>query len=222
MSIYRPTPQEIQHIVQRGADKWPALATRWQRAADILHDEDLCWSGRTWRSMSQSTASNFYAVDFNGCGCFDFLAEGVRVSGRVFCKHKLALLAYRELMAPHIKHRLIGDIGDSLRRKRARIYARSLLLTYTGADGRVGLTAYADESDKIPTPICAVRYKGERGILPTTERDLYLFATWLAAADLEPSNTLTNAFEPAPPGWDALAAEGLHWNGAAHVAQPGD
>jgi hypothetical protein len=222
MSLYRPTALEIEQIVRRGAAKWPDLASRWQRAAQILHADDLFWSGRTWRTMSQSDPSHFYAVDFSGCGCHDFLAEGARVRGRVFCKHKLALLTYCELMAPHIKRRLIGDIGDSLRRKRARTYARTLLLSYTGPDGRAGIAAYADERDKISTSICAVVYKGERGILPASEVDLYRFAEWLGSADPEPGATPSTAFEPAPPGWDALAADDIHWNGASDAWQPAD
>lgn len=222
MSLYRPTALEIDHIVRRGADKWPQLASRWQRAAEILHDGDPFWSGRTWRCMSQTDPSQFYAVDFSGCGCHDFLAEGVQVRGRIFCKHKLALLAYRELMAPHIKNRLCGDIGNSSHRQRARTYARTLLLTYTGPDGRAGLTAYADERDKIPTPVCAVVYKGERGILPATEVDLYRFAEWLGGADPEPPAPSVITFEPAPPGWDAMVADGIHWNGATDAWQHAD
>lgn len=210
MNIYKPTEVEVMSMMRRSLEKLPQMKEQWQKAVQLLLEESLWWSNKTWKCTSQSNPAHAYNVNFTSCTCEDFATHAQVVHEKAYCKHKLTLLAYRELMAVHIKNRFAGDAEDSSSRRRARAFAKSLLLGSVTPDGRPIIEAYADHRDKIPTVICAVTYK-LRGILPKTESDLYKFARWLAEAEPEPRYHYST-FCAAPDGWDALAAEGFVLN----------
>ena len=129
-----------------------------------------------------------------------------------FCKHKLALLAYRELMAPHIQVRLVGAVDRQGDRNVARLQPNAALLTGKDADGRPLLAYMSRFEHRAPTPLCAVRWT-ERGTLPRSEADLAAFARWLALAAPIASG------EPAPAGWDDLVEVSVERPPAMSTAQ---
>ncbi|MFN8468255.1 MAG: hypothetical protein U0X20_22035 [Caldilineaceae bacterium] len=175
---YRPTADEIRAIVARGAAKHPALASRWARAAAILQDRGqlLYWNGQEWHCLS-SDGQTEYPVSFHGCDCPDAARTKDLVEGVAFCKHRLALLALREICAGHMQSRLIGVYrGSSDYRRLRREPNAGLLITDRG------LIVYAAAyEDRAATRLCTVRPTA-RGIMPAAPADLGAFAAWLANA----------------------------------------
>ncbi len=184
--LYQPTPREIRETIARSLVKLPGckpLESRWPRAAEILADiERLDWNGRTWHCESSTSEEMTYTVGFHGCSCPDAGRTRDLIAGRSFCKHRLALLAYREILAGQIQERCLGTYNGSNDYRRLQMAPNAgLLLDRTGA-----LLYCADYYDHAPTPLCHTQYT-PRGNTPKEEIDLWALADWLARADAMPS-----------------------------------
>jgi len=199
--LYQPTPAEIEAVVRRGTEKHPPLAGRWARAAALLAavNQHLSWDGAAWRCYSQSNGRDAYPLDLHSCGCYDHQVAGATVKGVPYCKHKLALLGYRQILGLQIGARALGTYGGcaDLERLRSRPNA-GLLFSQNGAPAHV--LYVADGRDRIPTRLCAVRF-APFGNVPADAADVFVCATWLAQAA-----ALAPVYEPAPAGWDAAPA----------------
>jgi hypothetical protein len=175
---YIPTSEEIDAIVARGITKHPSLAARWGRAAAILSAAPcpVFWTGSEWICTS-SDGRREYQVGFEYCHCPDSERRTDLVEGVAFCKHRLALLAYREICAYHLQTRCLGTYRSSsdFRRLQRELNA-GLLIT----DKRQ--VVYCPHAGAhIPTTICIFR-SSPRGVTPATPVDLGRFAAWLAYA----------------------------------------
>lgn len=121
-----------------------------------------------------------YNLDFHACTCPDANRTNGRdlADGRAFCKHRLALLALREICADHLRDRTLGSYrgsGDYRHHLRHEPNAGHLIDEH----GRV-LYCH-DAAAHIPAILCAFR-GSPRGITPATEQDLAIYAEWLAQA----------------------------------------
>ena len=184
--LYQPTPREIAATVARGMEKHlgcKPLADRLQRAEAILADIGrLYFDGHAWHCESSTSDEMTYTVSFHGCTCPDASRTRDLVAGRPFCKHRLALLAYREILAGHIQTRCLGTYYGSNDYRRLKMAPNAgLLLSQSGA-----LLCCANYYDRGPTPLCHTQYT-PRGQTPATEVDLWSFAEWLRRAEAMPS-----------------------------------
>jgi hypothetical protein len=197
-NLYRPTLLEVEHQVQHAVAKQPLLTTRWRRAGELLHADALWWNGHTWRCDSQSHERTVYSVDFTECGCHDHHAAGVTIQGVAYCKHRLALLGYREIAGAQIMPRYCGALPYKADRSACRAAANAGLLL----DKRT-LLYWRRWEDHAPTKLCTVAFTA-RGPRPSTEADLYAFARWLGQAEAMPVRPPD--FEAAPAEWQPALA----------------
>ena len=197
--LYQPTHAEIDAVVRHAIDKHPSLQGRWERAAALLAavNANLLWTGDTWKCSSQANHRDLYPVDFHSCGCYDHQVAGAVVKGVPFCKHKLALLGYREIMGAQIAARAVGVYSGRADLRRLCLRPNGALLYSQNA--RPAWVMYAvDARDRIPTRLCIVRWT-PLGNAPASESDLFVFSNWLEQA--------TPVYESAPVGWDAATPE---------------
>lgn len=175
MPLYRPTTGEILAIIQQGIDKHPQLRERYQRAAEILHNDHLDVVNGYWLCASQSRGAAAYSVN-GSCDCADYRNAGAVVHGRIFCKHKLALEAYRRILEQHLAQRLIGNarFRSDLDRSHAAPHTYLLQLWDTN---RLG--SHLD-SGRVPEPVCTFHWS-QRG-RALDDMQLAHFAAWLATA----------------------------------------
>ena len=73
-----------------------------------MHNDDLDVVNGYWLCASQTRGAGAYSVN-GSCDCADYRNAGAVVHGRIFCKHKLALEAYRRILEQHLAQRLIGN-----------------------------------------------------------------------------------------------------------------
>ena len=197
MKIYQPTPEEINTIIQAGIAKHPQLTTRYRRAASLLMHRAL-HRNVGWLCDSQADPDQAYAVDSYGCTCNDFVIGGGKANHRVYCKHRLAFFAYREILIGHINQRLAGNMRFSGERRRAAQWPATLLILDT--QQRPRLLSYVD-GHSFPSAICNVRLDKQGRQTPATDKDLAHFAHWLADAHPAPqSETVALIDDPALAG----------------------
>lgn len=133
--LYHPHLGEIRPLIQHTINKWPNLKSRCQSAEMILLNNDIrdraSFSALIdWQVKSQAVRQAFgsraqaeahgpdaelveawYHIVPQGkhytCGCYDHLAgKGNRAAGRVFCKHTIAWLAYKEILVKRLNHHI--------------------------------------------------------------------------------------------------------------------
>ena len=184
--LYQPTQREIAAVIARSLEKHPGskpLADRFQRAESILADiHRLIWDGESWHCESAGSEEMLYRLNFQACSCPDADRHRDLILGRPFCKHRLALLAYREIISDHIAARSLGTYNGSADLNRLRLAPNAGLLLYkTGA-----LLYVTDYADRAPSPLCHTMFTA-RGTMPKAEIDLAVFATWLTKAQPVPS-----------------------------------
>lgn len=197
-TLYRPDLVAVEHLVQAAAARQPLLATRWRRSGDLLHAAALWWNGRTWRCDSQSDAQSAYSVTFAGCSCHDHHAAGAVVNGVAYCKHRLALLAYRELAGAQVMPRYCGRLRFLSDRSICRAATNAGLLMEKRT-----LLYWRFWEDHAPTSLCKLTFTA-RGPRPATAADLAALAHWLGQA--EPMPVARREFEPAPEEWQPALA----------------
>lgn len=187
MLLYEPTENEIVTTLGHAAARAPSLRSRLERAGDLLRTGALFWDGNGWRCRSERETGLVYTLDFHACDCPDHQSGRAAVHEMVYCKHTLALLAYREICIAHLRERKIGDLHDHLAAQAARRAANAALLSNCTGDGRsTALFAWRDARRLRPECICAA-VATVRGLAPQDEGHLAAFAAWLGqAAPLPP------------------------------------
>lgn len=109
--LYQPHPAEIYPLTQRAIQQWPHLRTRIQAAELILIKLDIRHCDQ-WQVRSQQIGRDqWYPIDFDGqhatCTCFDHKAGKYnQAADRIFCKHQIAWITYRELLTQRLNHHL--------------------------------------------------------------------------------------------------------------------
>jgi hypothetical protein len=182
--LYRPTVAEIDAIIHQGITKQPHLTERYQRARDILLDDGLFTIHDDWYCASQTTSKLSYTVN-GACTCPDYQKGGGTIQGHIFCKHRLALEAYRHLLEGHLEQRLMGNAKFRIDLDRSRLSPNTYLLQLWETN-RLG--THLDHG-RLPQPICSFRW-AKRGRTFASDADLAHFATWLATAQPLPDTAL--------------------------------
>ena len=113
--LYQPHRAEITPLTQKAIQQWPQLRTRIQAAELILSrphwGHDIRYREQ-WQVRSQfAGCDQWYAINFDGqhatCSCFDHTAGKYnKAADRIFCKHQIAWLTYRELLTQRLNHHL--------------------------------------------------------------------------------------------------------------------
>lgn len=101
--LYQPTPAEISTAVASAARRHPELASRIEKAGEILRDgslqlDQLAWDMRAmvrWKIASQSGRGTYVVVN-GGCPCQDNRAS--HLNGCKCCKHSIAVATYAKIM----------------------------------------------------------------------------------------------------------------------------
>lgn len=177
--LYQPSSAEIEAVIARSLAKHgnaAPLAVRLERARTYLEQFSsyFSWYDGAWEFTQAADERADYTVSWHACTCPDAKRQRDLISGIPFCKHRLALLAYREICGDAIRQRLLP----------AGVSYRVLRLDYNAAviaRGDQTLACLADYNDKITTVICGIRYTN-RALLPALPVDLHLFSEWLAQA----------------------------------------
>lgn len=116
--LYHPHLGEIRPLIQRSIDKWPHLKSRCHAAEMILLNGDLrdrstFTAPIDWQVKSQADDKPnawYHIIPQAGhytCGCYDHLSgKRNRAAGRIFCKHTIAWLAYKEILIKRLNHHL--------------------------------------------------------------------------------------------------------------------
>jgi hypothetical protein len=105
--LYQPTAEEVEKVAASAKRRHPELASRIDKAADIIASgslqlEALGWKRAQlarWRIASQSHGGA-YVVTTCGCPCQDNRAPVVAHSRR--CKHTIAVSLYLKVLANHL------------------------------------------------------------------------------------------------------------------------
>jgi hypothetical protein len=108
LTLYVPTSAEIAHVCESAERRWPALASRINKARDILLNGSLtvdpvAWEVRNvahWRIASQTHAAGAYIIVGLHCPCRDSRAPMI-CNGR-FCKHNMAVANYLKILRNHL------------------------------------------------------------------------------------------------------------------------
>lgn len=109
--LYQPHRVEITQLTQKAIQQWPHLRTRIQAAELILSKLEFRYREQ-WQVRSQQIGRDqWYAINFDGqhatCNCFDHTAGKYnKAADRIFCKHQIAWLTYRELLTQRLNHHL--------------------------------------------------------------------------------------------------------------------
>lgn len=102
--LYRPTPNEITSVVTSAKGRHPELATRLDKAAEIilsggLQLDAVAWERgqlARWRVASQS-GKGAYVVTSDHCPCGDSRCNGVS-----YCKHSIAAHLYMKVLCNRV------------------------------------------------------------------------------------------------------------------------
>lgn len=183
--LYRPTPAEITAIIAQGIEKNPTLTSRYRKAEQILLADDLFARSGEWFCTSQSGVpglpSQAYSVN-GSCSCPDYQHAAAQVKGHVFCKHKLALEAYRRILNRHLEQRLIGNAKFRSDNGRSRLAPNTYLL-HLWDSNHIGTHR---DNGRVPQALFAFRWS-PHGRTFATDADLAAFAGWLATANKLPT-----------------------------------
>jgi hypothetical protein len=174
--IYRPSANEITTIIEQGIAKHPSLTDRYRRAAELLHNDALETINGYWLCASQSGNSAPYSV--NGtCDCPDYQRQNASLHGHIFCKHKLALEAYRRILEGHLARRFIGNTKFRHEAARSRLHPNTYLLQLWDTNQLGTHQAHG----QLPVTVCTFHW-AKRG-RALNDQALAHFAEWLATAN---------------------------------------
>jgi hypothetical protein len=219
MLLYHPSDEEISSTLGRAACRAPSLRSRLNRAGDLLRAGALYFEGGLWRCAGSGdpdadapAAHPVYTLDCGACDCPDCIARRAVVGGVAFCKHLLALQAYRSILLDHLRERIIGELPQACAREEARRAANAALLLSPGADPQhPALFAYADSRRLRPSCICSL-FRGGGDLAFTSAGHMGLFAEWLAKAQPLPAELQALVL------YRRLRALGFHEEDAAEAA----
>ena len=194
MLLYQPAEEEIVATLDHAASRAPSLRSRLNRAGDLLRAGALHFAQGEWRCCSAHDPNadpdephRVYRVNFTSCECPDCQARRAEVGGVSFCKHLLALLAYRRICLDHLREHLIGDLGDPLVSQEARRAADAALVTFEGIDRtRPSIFAWADARHLRPRCICSL-IRTRQDLAFASPGHLGAFAEWLGQAQPLPA-----------------------------------
>ena len=173
-TMYHPTQSEIIEALATPWEKWPHLRTRLARAQQILTDFDLHYRpGGGFMVDSQSDGTRAYTVSFDGCNCYDYTRRGAVADGRAFCKHYIAVLAYREIMAAKLAEIEIVPMVGASARAIARHAAPVLMQEHNHA------ILHGATHARLITIRFRYDHRADRRTFATPE-DLAVFADWYA------------------------------------------
>ena len=187
--LYRPCSAEIQPKTAKAIANAPHLRTRIERAAQIVLDHDLRWRDH-WQAGSQSDVRTWYDTDLHGCTCADYIrGQDNLFQGRPACKHRLALLIYRELLLDHLARMTEGVLtSESIRRQNLG----APIILQLGDSNTLSGGRYNGVSLMIRFAYNPIRQRRHF----KTEVDMAHFAAWLhQVAQVEPSAV---AIQPDP------------------------
>lgn len=191
MALYQPTHAEIALALDASGVRLPELQHRMEIAGRLLANETLYWKGSSWYSLMGDAFSDYRpscAVNFRRCSCIDHEARLATIGGVSFCKHKLALLALRQICIAHLNARVVGSYHYPPAREAARRHANAALLSFTmSVSAPPSIWTWADAADAGPQMLCDVTIT-PHGLAPADEFALWVIADWLGQA------------QPLPPG----------------------
>jgi hypothetical protein len=174
--IYTPAPHELIPLAQRAKRAFGDQAPLVDRAVHLISQGHLEFSSKAgWICRSAGHPAQIYHVSRATCTCPYFSTGGSVLQGRRFCKHKIALLTYEQVLLRHLNQRLAGNtrFGHERAFAQAAPHARLILVDNTGR-----IATYPDHN-QAPQAVCRIGYS-RRGLIFATERDIYRFAHWLA------------------------------------------
>jgi len=186
-TIYQPTPAEIASVFARGRAALPHAARRFDAAHDYMDAVNLFFSfDDTWRVLSQSEPGIAYTVTNHTCACADWQNHGATLSQRYYCKHLLAIHAYRRILTDEMNRRILGDWQYTSDRDHCANYPGSLIIVRNSyAAATVG--SFADRRARAPKHICTVQPTNPNnppGELcawrPANATEFHRLALWLA------------------------------------------
>lgn len=212
--LYSPGFHEIRPLIQRTMDKHPHLKSRAEKAEALLLNFDLRYLDG-WQVHSQSEENEWYAVNYAGCSCYDHMhGKRNQVDGRTFCKHKIALLAYDEILRNDLNKRIVGNLKFRQERITASHNPDRDLLLDTEQQPQI-VTFKADH--KFPRSICRVRVGQNGSYYFGNEACMHEYAAWLYDADPLPVTPEEEAAALAAAartvGEYTEATEISHWQG---------
>lgn len=201
--IYHPTEGEISATLGRAACRAPSLRSRLNRADDLLRSQALRFergewfcSGGTDPSGDPEDLHKVYRVDFGACECPDCTLQRAVVGGASYCKHLLALLAYRRICLDHLQSRLLGSMNDPDAYRASRRAPNAALLLFDKIEPHsLALYTWADATHMRPRWVCSLARTGggaEHDLVFASPGHLGAFAEWLYRA------------QPLPPELEAL------------------
>jgi hypothetical protein len=181
--LYQPTrtriTQAASDLRQLHADN-PEMLKRIEKAIELVHDRsvDILTDGR-WVVWSQSSTSTRYLVSY-GCECADYSNGAPVIKGSPFCKHRIAVSLYKQILAEEINARIIGN-GESANRRKCEARSNTYLMIIPGPRG-------ADPSlwSECVGLVGNVRLQ-RRLYRPATGRDALRLAEWLHQAQPLPA-----------------------------------
>jgi hypothetical protein len=208
--IYQPTRTRINQAAgdlrQRHADN-PEMLKRIEKAVDLVDSRsvDIQNDGRfvVW---SQSSTSTRYLVSY-GCECADYSNGAPVIKGSPFCKHRIAVSLYKQILAEEINKRIIGN-GERANRLKCEARQNCYLMIIPGGRGQdPGLRSETLGS------IGSVRLQ-RRLYRPATGLDALKLAEWLHQAqplpELEPlDDVYMQSAHTSPPAM--TVEEYQHW-----------
>ena len=201
--IYHPTEEEIVTTLGRAACRAPSLRSRLNRSGDLLRGHALRFERGEWfcdcgadSNGDPEDLHKVYRVDFGACECPDCRAQRAMVGGAAYCKHLLALLAFRRICLDHLRGHLLGSMNDPSAFRASRQAPNSALLLFDKIEPHsLALYAWADAAHMRPRWVCSLaRTKGgsEGDLAFASPGHLGAFAEWLSQA------------QPLPPQLEAL------------------
>ena len=212
---------ELHHYLQRAQNHGPEVVKITQRALQLIRDQNFYYvDDQGWKSYSSQTNDPKQAYFVNGkCSCIAY-TKGTKLDNnpgtftarnQIYCKHRLGLNIYREILRNHLNIRLIGNSDQRHVQIRSKAHPWTYL-TLVGDTQNAGSHRYGN--DHIPTPICKVL--GAQGQYRfANDQDAAQFAHWLARANPLPDND-KNANQAI---YDEMRASGFNHTMAQFAAQ---
>ena len=185
--LSQPTPAEIESVFARGRAALPHAAKRFDAALQYMDAVNLFFSfDDTWRVLSQSEPGMTYTVTNHTCTCANWMHHGAALTQRYYCKHLLAIHAYRRILTDQMDRRILGDWQYTSDRDHCANHPGSMIIvrnSYASASVR----SFVERTDRAPRHVCTVQPTNPNkpaGELctwrPADATEYHRFALWLA------------------------------------------
>lgn len=200
MLPYQPTDNEIAIAAARLNIRRPGLGERFKKAAPILADIagnfDLDHSSH-WLIRSQTKPDLFHTVTNSACNCPDYHFNAPNSDTPYFCKHRLALHAYRYLLIGQLTRRTVGNLKYHHDRKRAMDWRGSIIID----TDRKLRALYFTGDHRSPRPVCNLTLDTLDRMVPKEFEDYQWLAEWI------PTVPDYSAYPKDPPRMEDFASE---------------